>query len=106
MRIMIAISMATLALGLPAFSVAQTAAQSTMPDAAQSKMTLDTPLGEIAANAEAKAILDKHLPGLTTHAMWDAFKAMSLNQMAPMSNGQIPADRLKMVEADLTTLKK
>lgn len=72
----------------------------------QDAMTLDTPLEKIAASEQGKAILDKHLPGLTTHAMWDAIKPMSLNEVAPIAGGAIPEDRMKLVAADLAALPK
>ena len=69
-------------------------------------MSLDTPIEQIAANEQGRAILDKHLPGLTSHAMWEAFKAMSLNQLAPVVGGAIPASQLELVAADLAALQK
>ena len=65
-----------------------------------------TPIETIAANPAAKAVLDKDLPGLTTHEAYDQFKAMTLSQVAPMSQGAITPEALKTVQADLDKLGK
>ncbi len=72
----------------------------------QQAMTLDTPLEQIVANAKGKAIIDQRVPGLTTHAMWDMFKAMSLNQLAPMAGDMLPESQLSLIAADLAALQK
>ena len=68
-------------------------------------LTIDTPIEEIVAVPAGKAVLDKDLPGLTAHAMYDQFKSMSLKDLEPMSQGQITDDQLKKVADDLATLK-
>ena len=65
-----------------------------------------TPIETIAANPAAKAVLDKDLPGLTTHEAYDQFKAMTLSQVAPMSEGKITPEALKTVQADFDKLGK
>ena len=72
---------------------------------AQAKFTTDTPIETIVANADAKAILDKDLPGLTSHPMYDQFKSMSLKDLAPMSQGKIDDAGLKKVGDDLAAVK-
>ena len=67
---------------------------------ATGKFTLDTPIAAIAADEKGKAILDANLPGLTTHAHFEMFKGMSLNQLAPMAGDQLPAAALAKVKAD------
>ena len=65
-----------------------------------------TPIETIAANPAAKAVLDKDIPGLTTHEAYDQFKSMTLSQVAPMSQGALTDDMLKTVQADLDKLPK
>jgi hypothetical protein len=67
-------------------------------------LSLDTPVGTIAAAPGGKALLDKDLPGLTTHPDWPMFKAMSLNQLQPLSKGKLTKKRLDKVQTDLTVL--
>ena len=69
-------------------------------------MTLDTPIEEIVANPAGKAVLDKDMPGLTTHPAYDQFKSMSLKEVQPMSQGAITDDMMTKAGADLATLKK
>lgn len=73
--------------------------------AAQGKLSLDTPVEAIVANPKGKAVLDAQLPGLTTHEHYPMFKAMTLNQIAPMSNGQVSAEALAKVKADLEAIQ-
>jgi hypothetical protein len=68
-------------------------------------LTLDTPIEQIVASPAGKAVLDKDLPGLTSHAMYDQFKTMSLKDLQPMSQGAITDEALKKVGDDLATVK-
>ncbi len=85
----------------PAFAQAPAA-----PAAAAALSVESTPIETIAANPAAKAVLDKDLPGLTSHEAYDQFKAMTLSQVAPMSQGAITPEALKAVQADLDKLGK
>lgn len=69
------------------------------------KFSLDTPLGELAANPAAKAVLDKDIPGLTTNEAFDTFKGASLTQVAPYSNGKLTEAMLAQVATDLAAIK-
>jgi len=73
--------------------------------AASGALTIDTPIEQIAANPAGKAVLDKDLPGLTSHAMYDQFKSMSLKDLQPMSQGAITDDQLKKAGDDLAKVK-
>ena len=46
--------------------------------------TLDTTLGELLEDPQARAVLDKHLPGVSTHPMVAMAKGMSLNMILSM----------------------
>ncbi len=48
------------------------------------EFTLDTTLGEILDNPQAKALLDKQFPGISTNPMVGMVKGMSLNQLLTM----------------------
>lgn len=87
------------AAGVPA--TAQPAASATV---AAAKLSADTPIEAVVANSAGKAVLDAQLPSLTAHPMFDAFKAMSLRQLQPMSNGAISAEALDKVDAALKAL--
>jgi hypothetical protein len=51
-------------------------------------------------------VLDKDIPGLTTHPAYDQFKGMSLKEVQPMSQGALTDDMLKKTGEDLATLPK
>ena len=81
-------------------------APAAQPAAQSGAMSVETtPIEQIAATEQGKAILDKHLPGMTSHEAYGMFKAMTLSQVQPMSEGAISADHLKAIQADLDKLK-
>ena len=74
---------------------------------AEDPPTVDkTPIADLAAKPETKAILDKDVPGLTAHPAFEQFKGMTLKDLQPMSQGQLTDDMIKAVEADLAKLPK
>ncbi|MEY4255319.1 MAG: hypothetical protein RLZZ141_546 [Pseudomonadota bacterium] len=74
---------------------------------ADDKMTVDaTPIADLAAKPETKAILDKEVPGLTAHPAFEQFKGMSLKALQPMSGGVLTDEQLTAVQADLDALNK
>jgi hypothetical protein len=46
--------------------------------------TLDTTLGELLKDPQAKAVLDQQLPGVSTHPMIAMVQGMSLNTILSM----------------------
>lgn len=48
------------------------------------KFTLDTTLGELIDNPQAKAVLDQQLPGVSNHPMVAMARGMSLNMILAM----------------------
>jgi hypothetical protein len=87
-------------------AAAPTPAAAPAPAAAGALSIETTPIETLVANPDAKAVLDKDLPGLTTHEAYDQFKAMTLAQVAPMSQGAITPEALKTVQADLDKVGK
>ena len=90
----------------PAAAPAPAPAPAAAPAAAGALSVETTPIETIVANPAGKAVLDKDLPGLTTHEAYDQFKAMTLSQVAPMSQGAITPEGLKAVQADLDKIGK
>ena len=85
----------------------QTSAEQTAPAPVaelRAAFTLDTPIQQLVADAGAKAVLDRELPGLTTHARYEQFKGMSLKALKPCSGGLISDERLQAVETGLKAL--
>jgi hypothetical protein len=102
MKKLIAAGLLSLALGWTGAASAQSAPAAAAAPAAG--FTLDTPIEQIAADPAGKAVLDKDLPGLTTHQAYDQFKGMSLSQVQPMSQGAITDAALAKAGADLAAL--
>ena len=46
--------------------------------------TLDTTVGELLDNPQAKAVLEKQLPGVSTHPMVAMARGMTLNMIVAM----------------------
>lgn len=101
MRALIAVAAAlTLASPLAAQNAAPTPAAP-----AASRFNVDTPIETIAADPAGKAALDTAMPGITTHAMYEQFKAMSLKQLQPMSGGKITDEGLAKTNEALAAVK-
>ena len=109
MRTLIVAAAALAALSTATVSTAAFAQSSTTTSTTTTttggKYTIDTPIETIAANPAGKAVLDKDLPGLTTHEAYDSFKSMSLKDVQPMSNGAISDAALAEAGADLASVK-
>lgn len=100
------VSAALLSLALVPVAHAQTAKPAAAAAApAAPKFSLDTPIEALVADPKAKAVIEADLPGLSTHPAFDQFKAMSLRQLQPMSNGALSDEVLKKVSDDLTAIK-
>ncbi|MCW4461992.1 hypothetical protein OK349_09765 [Sphingomonas sp. BT-65] len=95
------------ALLVPVIAAAQTAPAPAEPakPAAAAKFTLDTPIGELLANEQAKAVLDKDLPGLTQLPQIEMIKGLSLKQLQPYSDGKLTDELLAKTETSLAAIK-
>jgi hypothetical protein len=106
MRILLTLAGALALVSGAALAQTPAAPPSSDATAAGGALSLDTPIETIAANPAGKTVLDKDLPGLTTHPAYDQFKGMSLKEVAPMSQGAITDAMLAKVGADLAALPK
>jgi hypothetical protein len=98
------VPLAALGLALAAVTApAAVIAQDTPAPAAA--FTIDSPIETLVADARAKAVLDKHLPGIDQHPAYDQFKALSLKTLAPFSQGLITEDMLTKISTDLAEIK-
>lgn len=66
--------------------------------------SIDTPIVELVADPAAKAVLDALVPELTTHPQYESFKAMSLERLAPLSQGRLTDDLLAKLQDALSRL--
>ena len=73
--------------------------------AAEAKYNLDTPLQDIVADEKGKAVIEKHFPGMIALPEYEMFKAISLTQLQPYSNGKITDEMLAATAKDLAEIK-
>jgi len=89
-------------------SLTAPAAAQTAPAPAAAVATafsIDSPIEQLVANPATKTVLEADFPGLASHPAYEQFKAMSLKQLAPYSNGVITDDKLAKASADLAAVK-
>lgn len=67
--------------------------------------TSETPLGEILDNEKAKALLDKHFPGMSANEQIEMARGMTLVDMQMYSPDDITDEKLKALDADFANLK-
>jgi hypothetical protein len=96
------------------FAIAAALLTMTVPSIAQippaaptaaSKFNVDMPIEAIAADPKAKAVLDAVFPGMTTHAMYEQFKGMTLKALQPMASDQITDAGIAKLSAELAAIK-
>lgn len=92
-------------LGLALAAATAPVAASAQEAPAAATLSIDSPIGALVADARAKAVLDKHLPGIDQHPAYEQFKGMSLKVLAPYSQGMITDDLLTKIAADLAAIK-
>jgi len=73
--------------------------------ASDAKFNLDTPLQDIVADEKGKAVIEKHFPGMIALSEYEMFKAISLTQLQPYSNGKITDEMLAATAKDLAEIK-
>jgi hypothetical protein len=68
--------------------------------------TLDTTLGEILDHPQAKAVLDKYVPGASNHPMVGMARGMSLNMILSMPQAAQLGLTQEKAEAALAEINK
>lgn len=81
------------------------AASAPAAPASDAKFNLDTPLQDIVADEKGKAVIEKHFPGMIALPEYEMFKAISLTQLQPYSNGKITDEMLADTAKDLAEIK-
>ena len=67
-------------------------------------LTIDSTLGELLADEKATAILENHLPGISTNPQVAMGKSFSLKAIAPMSGGMITQEMIDAIANDLASM--
>jgi hypothetical protein len=63
--------------------------------------SINSKLGELIANEATKAILEKHLPGMSNHPQLAMAKGMSLKMIAAFPQAGLTPDKLKAIDEEL-----
>ena len=87
----------------PAF--AETPAAPTQAAAKAKYMTADTDIGTLLDDPAAKAIVEKHIPGMTTNEQIDMARGMTLRAVQQYSPDEVTDERLAAIDAEFATLK-
>jgi hypothetical protein len=66
--------------------------------------TATTTIGDILDNAEAKAIVEKHLPGFSSHPQIDQARGFSLKVVQGFAPDQITDELLAKIDADFAAM--
>ncbi|WP_374319984.1 hypothetical protein [Aquabacterium sp.] len=66
--------------------------------------SIDSKLGDLLDNEATKAILEKHMPGISTHPQIGMGKGFALAMVAKFSGGLITEEMLEKVNAELAAL--
>jgi para-nitrobenzyl esterase len=76
----------------------------TAPAAKARYSTSETELGVILDDPAAKAIVEKHIPGLTTNEQVDMARAMTLKDIQAYSPDAVTDEKLAAIDADFAKL--
>jgi hypothetical protein len=63
-----------------------------------------TTIGELLDDAEAKAIVDRHLPGFSTNPQVEMARGFTLKAVQAFAPDQLTDERLNAIQADLAKL--
>jgi hypothetical protein len=66
--------------------------------------SIENKLGDLLDNDTTKAILEKHMPGISTHPQIGMGRGFPLSVVANFSGGLITKELLEKVNADLAAL--
>ena len=64
----------------------------------------DTTIERLAANPAAAAIVEKYIPGLLQDSSYPMFRGMSLKSVAALSRGEISAETIAAIAAELKSV--
>lgn len=67
-------------------------------------LSANSTLGEVLADPQGLAVLEKHLPGSSTDKRVKLMKKLTLKQLQPMSGGMVSKEMLEQIDADLRAL--
>ncbi len=94
----LALALALLATAAPAAVLAPAASAE---EAKAAYSTTATPLGDLLKNSETKAVLEKHIPGISTNPEVEPVLGLPLKQIQGYAPDRLPDALLAAIDADL-----
>jgi len=67
-------------------------------------LTIESTISALLADERAKAILDRHCPGMSSDSQLKIAMGMTLKQVMPFSQGRITPDVIDAISVDLAAL--
>ncbi len=105
MRKMFAVAaLALVSLNAAAAFAATPAPAATAPASAPKYTTADTEIGTLLDDPAAKAIIEKHIPGLVGNDQIDMARTMTLRAIQPFAEAEVTDERLAAIDAELAKL--
>ena len=71
------------------------------PAAPAARPTIASSIKDLLNNEQTRAVLEKHLPGISQHPARPQFEDMTLAEVAPLSQGAVTAEIIAAIDADL-----
>jgi enoyl-CoA hydratase len=66
--------------------------------------SIESTVGDLLESDAAKAIVEKHVPGISSHPQINMARGMTLTAVAGLTDGFISQDALQKTDADLKAL--
>lgn len=66
--------------------------------------TAESTIGDLLANPDAKAVVDKYMPGFSANPQIEMAKGMTFKQIQQFAPDQIKDELLAKIDADLTKI--
>jgi hypothetical protein len=99
----IAAGLLALALGLTG-AVGSAVSQDVQPAVKSGPPSVDWPIGDLLADAGAKAVLTKDIPQVVAYDGLDQIKGLSIRSIAKFPQAEIDDAKLAAIQADLAAL--
>ena len=104
-RILAVMGAAALAGATGGTALADAAPKAATAKAVRHYTTADTDIGTLLDDPEAKAIVEKHIPGMTTNPQIDMARSMTLKAIQQYAADDVTDARLAAIDAELAKLQ-
>lgn len=104
-RTVLIVSLAAAALPASASAAEPARPEAAAPAAKPKYSTAETDVGTLLDDPAAKAIIDKHIPGMTSNEQIEMARSMTLKAVQTYAPDDVTDERLAQIDADLAKLK-